>query len=402
MKVLVVNAGSSSLKYQVIDMTTEEALCSGGMERIGFEKSKITHKAKGQKWVMEDKGLADHTVAFNTLIEILTDKEKGVLSSIEEISAIGHRYVNAGEAYVAPTYITDEVIKNLKDNICFAPLHDPAHIACIESCRTLLPKVPNVIVLDTGFHATMPKSTGLYPIPYEDYEAYHIRRYGAHGTSHKFVSSEAIKYLNAHGYKSEKIVTCHLGNGSSITAVLNGKSIDTSMGMTPLAGIPMGTRCGDIDVAAAEMLADRKGMSFKETVTYLNKKCGYLGVSGVSSDSRDLYAATAEGNERARLALDMFVVATKKYIGAYAAEMNGLDCLVFTGGIGENAFESRESIAENMEYLGIDFDKKKNAGSRGEFIDLATKDSKVRVLVIPTNEELVIARETKEVVENLK
>ena len=400
MKILVINAGSSSLKYQLIDMETENALCSGGIERIGIQGTKITHKANGEKFVFEQP-LSNHTEAFNLLMKTLVDEKMGVIKSTDEIKAIGHRYVNAGEAYMAPTLITDEVIETLRENIPFAPLHDPAHIACIESCRAILPNVPNVIVLDTGFHATMPKKAGLYAIKYEDYQQYHVRRYGAHGTSHNFVSQEAIKYLTAHGYPARKIVTCHLGNGSSISAVLDGKCIDTSMGMTPLAGIPMGTRSGDIDVAAAEMLASRKGLTFKETVTYLNKECGYLGVSGVSSDSRDLYEATAQGNERAALALEMFVYDTQKYIGAYAAAMNGLDCVVFTGGIGENAYESRESIMQNMEYVGIELDHDKNWGSRAKFVDIAKDSSKVRILVIPTNEELVIARQTKEVVEKI-
>ena len=400
MKILVINAGSSSLKYQLIDMETENALCSGGIERIGIQGTKITHKANGEKFVFEQP-LSNHTEAFNLLMKTLVDEKMGVIKSTDEIKAIGHRYVNAGEAYMAPTLITDEVIETLRENIPFAPLHDPAHIACIESCRAILPNVPNVIVLDTGFHATMPKKAGLYAIKYEDYQQYHVRRYGAHGTSHNFVSQEAIKYLTAHGYPARKIVTCHLGNGSSISAVLDGKCIDTSMGMTPLAGIPMGTRSGDIDVAAAEMLASRKGLTFKETVTYLNKECGYLGVSGVSSDSRDLYEATAQGNERAALALEMFVYDTQKYIGAYAAAMNGLDCVVFTGGIGENAYESRESIMQNMEYVGIELDHDKNWGSRAKFVDIAKDTSKVRILVIPTNEELVIARQTKEVVEKI-
>ena len=400
MKILVINAGSSSLKYQLIDMETENALCSGGIERIGIQGTKITHKANGEKFVFEQP-LSNHTEAFNLLMKTLVDEKMGVIKSTDEIKAIGHRYVNAGEAFMAPTLITDEVIETLRENIPFAPLHDPAHIACIESCRAILPNVPNVIVLDTGFHATMPKKAGLYAIKYEDYEQFHVRRYGAHGTSHNFVSQEAIKYLTAHGYPARKIVTCHLGNGSSISAVLDGKCIDTSMGMTPLAGIPMGTRSGDIDVAAAEMLASRKGLTFKETVTYLNKECGYLGVSGVSSDSRDLYEATAQGNERAALALEMFVYDTQKYIGAYAAAMNGLDCVVFTGGIGENAYESRESIMQNMEYVGIELDHDKNWGSRAKFVDIAKDSSKVRILVIPTNEELVIARQTKEVVEKI-
>jgi len=400
MKILVVNAGSSSLKYQVIDMTTEEALCSGGIERIGIPGTKITHKANGEKAViMQD--LANHTDALDEVIKLLLDEKLGVISSLDEISAVGHRYVNAGEEILQPTLITDEVLAKLEKNVSFAPVHDPAHIACIKSCKTLLPNVPSVIVLDTGFHATMPKKAYMYAIKYEDYEAYKVRRYGAHGTSHRFVSQEAIKYLKEHNLPYENIVTCHLGNGSSISAVKNGECIDTSMGMTPLAGIPMGTRSGDVDVSAAAALADKKGLTFAQTVTYLNKECGYLGVSGVSSDSRDLYEAKGKGNERAALALDIFVYDTQKYIGSYAAAMNGLDCIVFTGGIGENAWESREAITDNMDFFGVKIDKDFNRTIRGKFADLTAKDGKVRVLVIPTNEELVIARQTKAIVEKL-
>ena len=401
MKVLVVNAGSSSLKYQFIDMTTEDVICKGLIERIGISGSQLTHKVGDNKTTIS-KDLTNHTEAFNLLIETLVDKKVGVIKDVNEISAIGHRYVNAGEKIMASTYVDENLLKELKDNMGFAPLHDPAHIACIESCKKILPNVPNVIVLDTGFHATMPKQAALYAIAYEDYEKYQIRRYGAHGTSHKFVSQEAIKYLKANGYKSDKIVTCHLGNGSSITAVKNGESIDTSMGMTPLAGVPMGTRSGDIDVAAAEMIADKKGLSFKETINYLNKKCGFLGVSGVSSDTRDVYAAASNGSERAQIAIDLFTYNTKKYIGAYSAAMGGLDCIVFTGGIGENSFETRKSILENLEYLGVKMDEElNNKTAFGASGDISTKDSKVRILIIPTNEELVIARETKAIVENM-
>ncbi len=401
MKILVVNAGSSSLKFQLIDMSTEESLCNGGIERIGIGGTKITYKSKGEKHViMQD--LKDHIEALELSFKLLLDEKMGVIKDLNEIAAFGHRYVNAGETYLHSTLVDEKVIKELEANTYFAPLHDPAHLSCIKACRELLPNIPNVIVLDTGFHATMPKKAELYAIDYEDYEKYKVRRYGAHGSSHKYVSEEAIKYLKSKNLPYENIVTCHLGNGSSITAVKNGKSIDTSMGMTPLAGIPMGTRCGDIDVGAAETLAKLKGMTFAETVTYLNKKCGYLGVSGVSSDSRDLYAAKAEGNERAALALEIFVYQTQKYIGAYAAAMNGLDCLVFTGGIGENAYESRESITDNLEFLGIKIDKEKNAKNpRGCWCDLTAEGSHVRVLVIPTNEELVIARETKSIVEKI-
>ena len=294
-------------------------------------------------------------------------------------------------------------MKKLQSVAHLAPLHNPANIACIQLCKSLLPKVPNVAVFDTAFHSTMPKKAKMYGIPYEIYEKYQIRRYGFHGTSHKFVSGEAINYLTSKGLPCGKIVTCHLGNGSSISAVKDGKCVDTSMGMTPMAGVMMGTRCGDIDPAIVEMIADNTGMSLKETTNYLNKQSGFAGVSGVSSDARELCKAAAEGNERAQLAKDMFAYQVQKFIGSYAVAMNGLDCVVFTGGIGENSWEFRELIMQNTEFLGIAFDQEKNKAkeARGNFCDLSKPESKVKVLVIPTNEELVIARETKEIVQSL-
>ena len=395
MKVLVINSGSSSLKYQLIDMETEGVLAKGTCERIGIAGSKLTHKANGKEWVVE-KAMPDHTVAVSLVLTALTDKEAGVISSMQDIDAVGHRAVASGEVFKKPTLVTDESIAKMEELCDLAPLHNPAAIIGVKACRAAMPNTPMAFVFDTSFHFTMPDYAYMYPIAYEDYEKYAIRRYGFHGTSHKFVSQEAAKYLNK-SPEEIKVITCHLGNGSSITAVDKGKSIDTSMGFTPLAGVPMGTRSGDIDVGAAEYIAAKEGWNFAETMTYLNKKCGMQGVSGVSSDFRDLTAAAAQGNKRAKLALDLFAYSCKKYVGAYAAAMNGVDCIVFTAGVGENTPCVREAICENMQYLGLEIDKEKNlVKNNGTIRDVTGKNSKVKVLIIPTNEELVIARETVE------
>ena len=395
MKVLVINSGSSSLKYQLIDMKTEGAIAKGTCERIGIEGSKLTHKANGKEFVYEQ-AMPDHTVAVSLVLNALTDKESGVIASMDEINAVGHRAVASGEVFTKPTLVSDDVMEKMKELCDLAPLHNPAAIVGVNACRAAMPNTPMALVFDTSFHFTMPDYAYMYAIDYADYKKYSVRRYGFHGTSHKFVSQEAAKYL---GKKPEelKIVTCHLGNGSSITAVNGGKSMDTSMGFTPLAGVPMGTRSGDIDPAVVEYLATKENWSVAQTLTYLNKKCGVAGVSGVSSDFRDLTAAAGQGNERAQLALDMFSYACKKYVGAYAAAMNGVDCIVFTAGIGENTPCVREAICENMQYLGLEIDKTKNLEkNNGAIRDITGKDSKVKVLIIPTNEELVIARETVE------
>ena len=395
MKVLVINSGSSSLKYQLIDMETEGVIAKGTCERIGIDGSKLTHKAKGKEFVYEQ-AMPDHTVAVALVLNALTDKEAGVISSMKDIDAVGHRAVASGEVFKKPVLVTDEVMEKMKELCDLAPLHNPAAIVGVNACRAAMPTTPMALVFDTSFHFTMPDYAYMYAINYEDYEKYSIRRYGFHGTSHKFVSQEAAKYL---GKKPEelKIVTCHLGNGSSITAVNGGKSVDTSMGFTPLAGVPMGTRSGDIDSAVVEYLAAKKGWTVGETLTYLNKKCGVAGVSGVSSDFRDLTAACAAGDKRAELALNMFSYACKKYVGAYAAAMNGVDCIVFTAGVGENMGGVRSAICENMQYLGLCIDEEKNnTKNNGEIRDITGEGSKVKVLVIPTNEELVIARETVE------
>lgn len=395
MKVLVINSGSSSLKYQLIDMETENVIAKGVCERIGIEGSKLTHKANGQEYVI-DKAMPDHNVAVSLVLDALTDEKLGVVSSMDEIDAVGHRVVASGEAFKKTTLVDEDALVKMKEICDLAPLHNPAALVGVYACLAAMPGKPMTLVFDTSFHFTMPEKAYMYAIDYNDYEQYKIRRYGAHGTSHKFVSQEAAKYL---GKKPEdlKIITCHLGNGSSITAVNGGKCVDTSMGFTPLAGVPMGTRSGDIDFAAAEYLAKKKGWDVSETLNYLNKKCGMAGVSGVSSDFRDLTAAEEEGNARAKLALDMFSYACKKYIGAYAAAMNGVDCVVFTAGVGEHTPYVREAICSDMQYLGMEIDHDKNYEDvRGNVRDISGKNSKVKILIIPTNEELVIARETVE------
>ncbi|MBR4943313.1 MAG: acetate kinase [Clostridia bacterium] len=395
MKVLVINSGSSSLKYQLFDMATEGVIATGACERIGINGSKLTHKAKGQEFVFEQE-MPDHNVAVALVLKALTDKNSGVLSSMDEIEAVGHRAVASGEVFKKTTLVTEETIAQMEELCDLAPLHNPAALIGVKACKAAMPKTPMAFVFDTSFHFTMPEYAYMYAIDYTDYEQYKIRRYGFHGTSHKFVSQEAAKYLGKDP-KDLKIVTCHLGNGSSITAVDGGKSVDTSMGFTPLAGVPMGTRSGDLDYAAAEYLAKKKGWDISETLTYLNKKCGMAGVSGVSSDFRDLTLASSQGNKRATLALEMFAYACKKYVGAYAAAMNGVDCIVFTAGVGENTPSVRAAICENMQYLGLEIDLEKNAEkNNGSIRDISGENSKVKVLIIPTNEELVIARETVE------
>ncbi len=392
MKILVINAGSSSLKYQLIDMETEKAVAKGGCERIGIEGSFLKHKANGKEIVIETP-MPDHKVAVKLVLDALVDKEHGAISSMKEIDAVGHRVVHSGEDFDKSVLITPEVLETIASNAELAPLHQPANITGINACRAIMPSTPMVAVFDTAFHSTMPDYAYMYAVPYEAYKNYKIRRYGFHGSSHLFVSDEAAKYLGKP--KSQlKIVTCHLGNGSSISAVDCGKCVDTSMGFTPLAGVPMGTRSGDIDPAVVEFLETKTGMTTAEVINYLNKKSGMMGISGVSSDFRDLSAASASGNDRARLALDMFAYSTKKYVGAYAAAMGGIDCLVFTAGIGENDSFIREKVTDGLGFLGISIDKQENARRTGDIHDITAAGGKVRVLVIPTNEELVIARDT--------
>ena len=400
MKILVINSGSSSLKYQLIDMATEEVLAKGNCERIGIENSNFIYKAKGLS-IEEKIDMPNHQVAVKLVLGKLTDKKVGVISSMKEIDGVGHRVVASGEAFKVPTLVTPESMQLMEEIKDLAPLHNPAAIVGVNACLAEMPNTPMVLVFDTGFHFTMPDYAYMYAVKYEHYEKYKIRRYGAHGTSHKFVAQEAAKYLKR-DIVQLKIITCHLGNGSSITAVKGGKCIDTSMGFTPLAGVPMGTRSGDIDYAAAEYIARKENMDVSRMLTYLNKESGMLGVSGVSSDFRDLASAAESGNKRADLALNMFAYGCKKYIGAYAAALNGVDVIVFTAGIGENDPDVRRRTLANLDYLGVKLDENKNAHCpRGSIQEIQAADSKVKILVIPTNEELVIARETVAVA-NLK
>lgn len=392
MKILVLNSGSSSLKYQVIDTETGEMLVKGYYERIGQVGAFLTHKINGEKHHFEHPA-KNHEKAIQFVMKRLTSDHYGVFKSLDELDAIGHRVVHGGEQFKDAVLITDEVIQEIKENAMLAPLHNPAAILGIEACQKVVPNKPMVAVFDTAFHQTISKEKYIYPIPYEYYEKYHVRKYGFHGTSHRFVSAALSKAMGK-DLKDLKIVSCHLGNGSSITAIENGKSIDTSMGFTPLDGVIMGTRSGAIDASAVTYLAKKMNLSPDEMSSYLNKQCGFLGVSDVSSDNREIYAAINNGDEKAQLTADMLRYEIKKYIGSYAAVMNGLDAVIFTGGIGENSWEVRGGVCTNMDYLGIKIDFELNKTIRGTQAKISTPDSKVEVWVIPTNEELLIARDT--------
>lgn len=393
MKILVLNAGSSSLKYQLIDMDTEKAIAKGGCERIGIDGSFLKHKANGTETVFTEP-MPTHKEAISLVLKTLVSKDYGVISDMKEIDAVGHRILHSGEKLTKSVILTDETIKECEANIDKGPLHQKANLTGIAACRELMPDTPMVGVFDTTFHLTMPDYAYRYAIPNEYYEKYAIRRYGFHGTSHRFVSGEARKFLGEENAK--KIVTCHLGNGSSMCAVKDGKCADTSMGLTPLAGVPMGTRCGDIDPAVVEYLCDKTGKDVHEVLQILNKKSGMQGISEVSSDFRDLRQARKDGNKKADLALNMFVYGVKKYIGAYAAAMGGIDTLVFTAGIGENDANIRKEVCDGLDFLGISIDEAENLSRVDAPIhDITGKGSRVRVLVIPTNEELMIARDTK-------
>ena len=398
MKVLVINCGSSSLKYQLIDMDGEKVLCKGLCERIGIEGSKIVHKAHGKEWE-EEVPFPTHTEAFMKVVEMMTTGEGAVVKDKSEISAIGHRVVQGAEFFTKSEIVTDAIIDKIEEIAPLAPVHNMAHVQGLRSAKAVFgASVPNVVVFDTTFHQTMPPKAYMYGVPYEMYEKYSIRRYGAHGTSHRYVSMAAAQYLGKDA-KDIKMVTCHLGNGSSITAVDGGKCVDTSMGLTPLAGVLMGTRCGDIDPSVVTYMEQKLGIHGQEMADYLNKKSGLLGISGVSSDKRDVEKAAAEGNARAKLASDMLNYQIKKYVGAYAAAMGGIDCLVFTGGIGENDGYVRSEVCKNMEFLGISIDAEKNKLRGLDINDITGEGSRVKVLVVCTNEELMIARDTKALVE---
>ena len=392
MKILVVNAGSSSLKYQLIDMADESVILKGVCERITFTGGQLTQKTFDGRECIIKQDMPTHKEAMEIVLKAMLDEEKGALKSIDEIGAVGHRVLHSGEDFHSSVVIDDEVIRICEKNAELGPLHMPGNIACIKSCREVMPGVPMVAVFDTTFHATMPAKAYMYGIPYSVYEQYKIRKYGFHGTSHKFVSEETVKLLNK---ENSKIIVCHLGNGSSISAVKDGKCQDTSMGFTPLEGLVMGTRSGDIDPAAVEFLRAKLNLTPEGVVDYLNKKCGVLGVSELSSDLRDLTAAMENGNEKAKLALEILAYRVKKYVGSYIAVLGGVDAVVFTGGIGEHSPLIRGLVMENMEYCGAKFDEKKNEEYSSGIGYLNTDDSKVKIIVLPTNEELSIARETK-------
>ncbi len=393
MLILVVNAGSSSLKYQLLDMQDESVLAKGNCDRIGID-GHISHKTSDGRAYDADCNFPTHTEAFMELVKVLTTGDAAVIKSMDEISAVGHRIVQGAEVFSETTLVTDEIIDKIDELRELAPVHNHAHALALRACKAVLPaSVPQAAVFDTAFHQTMPEKAYMFGFPYEDYEQYHVRKYGFHGTSHRFVSAALAKAMGKDP-KELKIVSCHLGNGSSITAVDGGKSVDTTMGFTPLDGILMGTRTGAVDPSAVTFLMEKHGFTPAQMSDYMNKKSGFLGVSGVGSDNRDVTAAAEEGNKRAQLSKDMLVYEIKKNIGAFAAAMNGLDAVLFTGGIGENAPDVREAVCSDMDILGIKIDTVANAGIKGKLAKVSQSDSKVEVWVVPTNEELLIARDT--------
>lgn len=396
MKTLVINCGSSSLKYQLIDMSTEECMVQGLVERIGIEGSILTQKVEGKDKYVINSDIKDHKEAISLVLEALVDPIHGVIKSMDEISAVGHRVVHGGEKYSDSVLINDEVLKSIKDCIVLAPLHNPPNVIGIEACKELMPNVPMVAVFDTAFHQTMPKHSYICPLPYELYEKYGVRKYGFHGTSHKYVSNKVAEAMER-DIKDLKIITCHLGNGCSLAAVKNGKSVDTSMGFTPLAGVMMGTRSGSIDPSVISFLIEQHGYTIEEIDELLNKKSGVLGISGISSDFRDVLAAGEEGNERAKLALEIFYYKVRTQIAAYAGAMGGVDVIVFTAGIGENSAVTRREILRGLEFFGFTINDEKNE-LRGNIQEISNEDSRVKVYVVPTNEELMIARDTAKLV----
>lgn len=395
MKILVINAGSSSLKYQLIDTAENKVLAKGLCERIGINDSKLTYKPAGKEGFELVHDMKDHTDAIKLVLDALVDKTHGVISDMSEIDAVGHRVVHGGEKFAKSVLLTDEVIETIESLNDLAPLHNPANLMGIRACRAIMPNTPMVGVFDTAFHQTMPPEAFIYALPYEAYTEHMVRRYGFHGTSHNYVTLRAIEMLGKPAEET-KIITCHLGNGSSVAAIKGGKCIDTSMGLTPLEGLPMGTRSGDIDPAIVGYLMKKLDLDLKEMDSYMNKKSGMLGISGVSSDFRDLSAAAADGSKRAALALDVFAYRVKKYIGAYAAALDGVDAIVFTAGVGENDRGMRARILEGLDYLGVDVDFEYNSSCpRGEEVVISKPNSRVKVFVIPTDEELMIARDAE-------
>lgn len=392
MKVLVVNAGSSSIKYQVVDMTDESVLAVGLVDRVGIPGTTLDHSPAGKDKVTIKKDLPDHTAGMKLVLEVLINPEYGVITSMDEIGAVGHRVVHGGEDFAESVVIDDAVKKVIKDCFDIAPLHNPPNMMGIDACQELMPNVKHVAVFDTAFHQTMGPANFMYALPYDVYEKYRVRRYGFHGTSHFYVAHRAAEMLGKK-YEDCKIITLHLGNGASMAAIKDGKVVDTTMGFTPLEGLVMGTRSGDVDPAIVFFLMEKLGMNSGEANTYFNKKSGMLGLSGVSNDLRDILEAAASGNERAKIALDVYYNKVKGYIGNYMAKLNGCDCIVFTAGVGENAIDIRENICKDLDFLGIKMDVEKNK-VRGKEVDVSAPDSKVKIFIIPTNEELVIARDT--------
>ena len=396
MKTLIINCGSSSLKYQLIDMSTEECMVQGLVERIGIEGSLLTQKVEGKDKYVINAEIKNHKEAIKLVLQALIDPIHGVIKSMNEISAVGHRVVHGGEKYSDSVLINDEVLQSIKDCIVLAPLHNPPNVIGIEACKELMPNTPMVAVFDTAFHQTMPKHSYICPLPYDLYQKYGIRKYGFHGTSHKYVSNKVAEVIGK-DIKDLKIVTCHLGNGCSLAAVKNGKSVDTSMGFTPLAGVMMGTRSGSIDPSVISFLIEQHGYTIEEVDELLNKKSGVLGISGVSSDFRDVLAAAESGNERAKLALEIFYYKVRTQIAAYAGAMGGIDVIVFTAGIGENSSITRKEILKGLEFFGFELNEENNE-IRGKIQEISTEDSRVKVYVVPTNEELMIARDTAKLV----
>jgi acetate kinase len=393
MKVLVINAGSSSLKYQLYDMRDESVLASGRVERIGMDSSIVTHEPVDKPEVRKVSEILDHVAAVKQVIKMLTNPEFGAITNLNEIEAVGHRIVHGGEAFSSSVLVTQEVKLEIRRLFDLAPLHNPAHMMGILAVETNLPEVPQAVVFDTAFHQTMPNTSYLYPIPTVLYRRHKVRRYGFHGTSHSYVSAHAAVYLEK-PLESIKMITCHIGNGASCTAILNGKSFDTSMGMTPLEGLMMGTRSGDIDPAIVPFVMNKEELTLNEVNSMLNKHSGMLAISGISSDMREVTDAMVEGDKNAKLAFDMYAYRVKKYIGAYAAAMNGVDTIVFTAGVGENSVALRKAICEGISFLGIELDEERNSERRKDIREITTDSSRVKVLVVPTNEELLIARDT--------
>lgn len=399
MKILVLNCGSSSIKYQLIDMNSSIVLAKGIVEKIGLKGSFLKNERFDGNKVKLEGEILDHQSGIEYILGIMISKERGVIKGLDEIDAIGHRVVHGGETFQGSCYLDDITIKGIEDCSDLAPLHNPANLKGIYAMNLFLPDVPQVGVFDTSFHQSMPDYSFMYALPYSLYKKYGIRRYGFHGTSHSYVSKRACEILNV-DYNTKRIITCHLGNGASITAIKNGKSMDTSMGLTPVEGLIMGTRSGDIDAGVLTLIMEKEEIDYSSLNTLLNKHSGVLGISGISSDMREVESAAAEGDERAALSLKMYDYRVKKYIGAYAAALGGVDILIFTGGIGENGSETRENICKDLEFMGLEFDKQKNEGVRGKELVISKKESRVTVMIVPTNEEFVIASDTCEIVKN--